>query len=143
MTLQGSVSNGKPFKFQGLVHFHHGVKHGRVKKGMMLEAKKKELTVDHLLVNYGFASSSKLLESWALELDHHNIAVNAKNETSIPGVYAIGDIAAQADKLNLMATGFGEAPSVINSALLRIYPEKRQPAHSTQLIKKFEAAQDN
>jgi hypothetical protein len=37
MTLQGSVSNGKPFKFQGLVHFHHGVKHGRVKKGMMLE----------------------------------------------------------------------------------------------------------
>jgi thioredoxin reductase (NADPH) len=42
-----------------------------------------------------------------------------------------------------MATGFGEAPSVINSALLRIYPEKRQPAHSTQLIKKFEAAQDN
>lgn len=106
-------------------------------------AEKKELTVDHLLVNYGFASSSKLLESWALELDHHNIAVNAKNETSIPGVYAIGDIAAQADKLNLMATGFGEAPSVINSALLRIYPEKRQPAHSTQLIKKFEAAQDN
>ena len=88
------------------------------------------MTVDHLLVNYGFASSSKLLESWALELDHHNIAVNAKNETSIPGVYAIGDIAAQADKLNLMATGFGEAPS--KSSTVHYYGSIRKNA--SQLI---------
>ena len=44
-------------------------------------------------------------------------------------------------KIDLIATGLGEAPNAVNNALLYVYPEKRQPAHSTQLIKAFNQAQ--
>lgn len=101
----------------------------------------KKITVDHLLVNYGFVSDNKLIESWQLDMDRRCIAVNEKMETSIPGIYAIGDIASRIGKINLIATGLGEAPSAVNNALLYVYPEKRQPAHSTQLIKEFEKSQ--
>lgn len=97
----------------------------------------KQLIVDHLLVNYGFVSDNKIINSWQLEMQNRCIKVNEKLETSIPGIYAIGDIATRTGKINLIATGMGEAPSAVNNALLYVYPEKRQPAHSTQLIKEF------
>lgn len=102
----------------------------------------KELTVDHLLVNYGFSSSSKAMEAWQLTLENRGIKTNIALETSTSGIYAIGDIAQHEGKLDLMATGFGEAPTAVDNALLYIYPDKHQPAHSTQLIKKFEEAQN-
>lgn len=102
----------------------------------------KELYVDHLLVNYGFTSDSKLINSWGLDFEQREIKVNDLHETSLPHVYAIGDIAYHPGKINLIATGFGEAPSAVSNALLAIYPEKRQPAHSTQLIKRFKAEND-
>lgn len=105
-------------------------------------APQKEIYVDHLLVNYGFTSDPKLINSWDLALHQREIQVNDQHETSLAQVYAIGDIAYHPGKINLIATGFGEAPSAVNNALLAIYPEKRQPAHSTQLIKKFKAESD-
>ena len=95
-----------------------------------------------MLVNYGFTSDPKLINSWDLALHQREIQVNDQHETSLAQVYAIGDIAYHPGKINLIATGFGEAPSAVNNALLAIYPEKRQPAHSTQLIKKFKAESD-
>lgn len=101
----------------------------------------KELTVDYLLVNYGFSSNNKQIEKWGLTTANRAIAVNSSQETNIPGIYAIGDGAYQKGKVALIATGFGEAPTAINNALLHIYPEKRQPTHSTQLIKQFKKGQ--
>lgn len=98
---------------------------------------KKELTVDHLLVNYGFISDNKLLSSWNLQMENRVFKVNQSQETNLPGIYAIGDSAYHPGKLDLIATGLGEAPSAVNNALLYVYPDKRQPAHSTQLIKQF------
>ena len=95
------------------------------------------LTVDHLLVNYGFVSDNKIINAWDLAMENRCIKVNQNLETSVPGIYAIGDIASREGKINLIATGLGEAPSAVNNALLYVYPEKRQPAHSTQLIKEF------
>lgn len=103
----------------------------------------KTLTVDHLLVNYGFSSSSKFLKDWGLKLERQKIAVDEHFETTVPGIYAIGDIATYEGKLELMVTGFGEAPATVNNALLAVYPEKRQPAHSTQLIQKFNESHNN
>lgn len=101
----------------------------------------KTITVDHLLVNYGFVSDNKIISSWGLEMQNRAIKVNQAQETNIPGVYAIGDSAYHEGKIDLIATGLGEAPNAVNNALLYVYPEKRQPAHSTQLIKAFNQAQ--
>ncbi|MFK5706115.1 NAD(P)/FAD-dependent oxidoreductase [Ligilactobacillus sp. LYQ139] len=105
---------------------------------------KQTLTVDDLIVNYGFVSNNKQLTSWGLTLaEDGNIAVNRTMETSMPRVYAIGDVASYQGKQGLIAIGMGEAPIAVNAALQTIYPEKRQPVHSTQLIKNFQAAQNN
>ncbi|WP_179396016.1 NAD(P)/FAD-dependent oxidoreductase [Lacticaseibacillus absianus] len=93
----------------------------------------KVLHVDKLLVNYGFMSDNKQLRNWGLALDHAAIAVNSQMQTSVPGIFAIGDVAGYPGKLKLIASGFGEAPTAVNEALGLIYPDRKQALHSTQL----------
>ncbi|WP_461225802.1 NAD(P)/FAD-dependent oxidoreductase [Lacticaseibacillus suihuaensis] len=91
------------------------------------------LNVDRLLVNYGFMSDNKQLRNWGLELAGNAIAVDSQMATSIPGIYAIGDVADYPGKLKLIASGFGEAPTAVTGALNYLYPERKQALHSTQL----------
>ena len=50
--------------------------------------------------------------------------------------YAIGDAAQCEGKVDLIATGFGEAPTAINQAIKYIYPDRdNRVVHSTSLIK--------
>ncbi|KRM06939.1 thioredoxin reductase [Liquorilactobacillus ghanensis DSM 18630] len=95
----------------------------------------KEIEADYLLVNYGIVSNNKYLKNWNLAVQHGLISVNSEMETAIPGIYAIGDVTNYNGKLNLIAAGFGEAPIAVNNALLELYPDRRQPMHSTQLVK--------
>lgn len=96
-----------------------------------------KISADALIVNYGFKTDTSLLRKWNLETEQRKITVNSYQETSIKGIYAIGDIAYQPGKVELIATGFGEAPIAINHALTTLYPNKRQATHSTQLMKDF------
>lgn len=91
------------------------------------------LNVDKLLVNYGFMSENRQLRNWGLELEHNQIKVDSKMRTNIEGIYAIGDVVTYPGKLKLIASGFGEAPTAINEDLQALYPDRRQPTHSTQL----------
>ncbi|KRL02731.1 NAD(P)/FAD-dependent oxidoreductase [Liquorilactobacillus capillatus] len=95
------------------------------------------LTADYLLVNYGFISDNKILNSWNLKTDHNLITVTPDMQTSIPGIFAAGDTITYPGRSNLIATGFGEAPIAVNSAMRYVYPDTRQPIHSTQLMKHF------
>lgn len=92
------------------------------------------LTFDHLFVNYGFKSSVGNLKEWGLDLNRHRIIVNSKQETSRAGIYAVGDCCFYEGKVDLIATGLGEAPIAVNHAMNFINPqEKVQPKHSTSL----------
>ena len=92
------------------------------------------LPIDHLFVNYGFKSSIGNLKEWSVELQRHKIKVNQKQETSLPGIYACGDCCFYEGKIDLIATGLGEAPTAVNNAINYIYPDKKvQPTHSTSL----------
>lgn len=95
------------------------------------------LLADALIVNYGFKTDTSVQKKWNLETAHNQIKVDSTQQTSIKGVYAIGDNAYQEGCVDLIACGFGQAPVAINHALETIYPEKRQPTHSTQLMKNF------
>ncbi|MGT2845997.1 NAD(P)/FAD-dependent oxidoreductase [Streptococcus massiliensis] len=92
------------------------------------------IPLDHLFVNYGFKSSVGNLKNWGLELNRHKIIVNSKQESSLVGIYAIGDCCSYEGKVDLIATGLGEAPTAVNNAMNYIYPDQKvQPKHSTSL----------
>lgn len=92
------------------------------------------IEVDHLFVNYGFKSSVGNLKNWGLDLNRHKIIVNSKQESSQAGIYAIGDCCYYEGKIDLIATGLGEAPTAVNNAINYIDPDQKvQPKHSTSL----------
>lgn len=105
---------------------------------VLQEARKEntlEVEVDDFLINYGFSSSIGALKKWGFAVRGNAIEVNSKMETTIPGVYAIGDISTYEGKVKLIATGFGEAPTAVNNAKVYINPDTRvQPMHSTSLF---------
>lgn len=136
---QSSVNIHTPYTVTALERLSDGKLGVTLKKAKSDEEER--IAVDNLIVNYGFVSDSRILASWGLEMNGKAVAVDGSQQTSIPGVYAIGDIASRPGKINLIATGFGEAPSAVANALEYVYPEKKQPAHSTQLMKAFESTE--
>src|SRR5699024_10645492 len=69
-----------------------------------------DLMIDSLIVNYGFSANLEHLSSWGLDSTRNAITVKSDMSTSIPGVYAAGDICTYEGKVKLIATGLGEAP---------------------------------
>ncbi|WP_035054132.1 NAD(P)/FAD-dependent oxidoreductase [Carnobacterium pleistocenium] len=95
----------------------------------------KELEIDNFLINYGFTSSIGSMKKWGFAVTRNEIPVNTKMETTVPGIYAAGDICIYDGKIKLIATGFGEAPTAVNNAMSYINPDERvQPMHSTSLF---------
>lgn len=92
------------------------------------------IEVDDVIVNFGFISSIGPIAEWGLKLETNSIVVDTRMETSIPGIFAAGDITTYPGKLKLIATGFGEAPTAINNAKVYIDPEARlAPGHSSNM----------
>ena len=95
-----------------------------------------ELALDDLIVSFGFSTSNKNLKNWNIDYKRSSINVSPVFQTSQEGVYAIGDAAQYAGKVDLIATGFGEAPTAVNQAIHYIYPDRdNRVVHSTSLIK--------
>ena len=93
-----------------------------------------EIKVDDVIVNFGFISSLGPIKNWGIQLEKNSIVVNSKMETSVPGIYAAGDIATYPGKVKLIAVGFGEAPTAVNNAIAYINPNaKLQPGHSSSM----------
>ena len=101
----------------------------------MRSDEEKHLAVDKILVNYGFTSNNAALNEWELPLasDRGLIKVDSKMETSVPGVYAIGDGVTYPGKAALIAIGFGEAPIAITALAKALYPKKRMATHSSSM----------
>lgn len=97
----------------------------------------KTLEVDAVIVNYGFVSSIGPIKEWNLEIEKNSIVVNSSMETSIPGIYAAGDICTYDGKAKLIISGFGEAPVAVNSAKHYVDPTvKNHLVHSTSMFSK-------
>lgn len=93
-----------------------------------------EIDCDVVIVSFGFISSLGPISEWGLELQNGSIVVDSRMETSIPGIFAAGDITTYPGKLKLIAVGFGEAPTAINNAKVYIDPTaKLSPGHSSNM----------
>ena len=88
-----------------------------------LEGGTKHLPADILLPFFGLAMDLGPIAQWGLALEHHHVTVTqASCETNIPGIFAIGDIAAYPGKLKLILQGFAEAAMAAHAIHPIVHP---------------------
>ncbi len=80
------------------------------------------LPADTLLAALGFVANIGPMASWGLELDKRHIKVATTMASSLPRVFAAGDIAVYPGKVALISVGFGEAAIAVNNAAPIIEP---------------------
>ena len=98
-----------------------------------------------LLPFFGLTMKLGPVGDWGLELNDNLIAVDTeKFQTSVPGVFAIGDINAYPGKLKLILSGFHEAALMAQAAKKIVSPDERvvfqYTTSSTKLQKKLGVA---
>lgn len=110
---------------------------GRVEVATVFDNRTKEetrLPIDALLLNLGFAANLGPIKEWGLELAGKAIKVDGHFQTSVPGIFAAGDIIEYPDRenVNLIATGVADSAVAVNYAKAYIDPgAKVIPGHSS------------
>ncbi|RTL17735.1 MAG: NAD(P)/FAD-dependent oxidoreductase [Burkholderiales bacterium] len=93
-----------------------------------LSAAHRAVAADQLLVRLGLSPRLGPLADWGLALERKLVVVDtARFETSLSGVYAVGDINHYAGKRKLLVSGFHEATLAAFAAAERVFPG--QPVH--------------
>ena len=100
--------------------------------------KTKEVTtinVERVIMSIGFLADLGPLKTWGLEVQKNQVIADPLTmETGLPGVWAAGDIVTHPTKFKLIATGFHEAITAVNHAVVYINPKLRlAAAHSTNI----------
>ncbi|MCA9525304.1 MAG: NAD(P)/FAD-dependent oxidoreductase [Myxococcales bacterium] len=81
---------------------------------------------DELLCFFGLAPKLGPIAEWGLDLDKKSIAVDTeKFQTSVPGIFAIGDINTYPGKKKLILSGFHEAALAAFAVYSYLNPEER------------------
>ncbi|HTW26248.1 MAG TPA: NAD(P)/FAD-dependent oxidoreductase [Acetobacteraceae bacterium] len=88
-----------------------------------LEGGTRLLPADVLLPFFGLSMDLGPIAGWGLALDRHHLSVDpATCETSLPGVFAIGDVATYPGKLKLILQGFSEAAVAAHAIHPIVFP---------------------
>jgi thioredoxin reductase (NADPH) len=101
-----------------------------------------EIACDALLPFFGLTMKLGPIADWGLNLHENLIPVDTeKFETSVPGIFAVGDINHYPGKLKLILSGFHEAALAAQKVHRYVYPEKKllfqYTTSSTSLQKKL------
>ncbi|MFZ0608120.1 MAG: NAD(P)/FAD-dependent oxidoreductase [Xanthobacteraceae bacterium] len=110
------------------------------------EASTYEIACDALLPFFGLTMKLGPVGNWGFELKNNElIPVNTESfETSVPGIFAIGDINWYPGKLKLILSGFHEGALMAQKAARHVFPDKRlvfqYTTSSTSLQKKLGVA---
>jgi thioredoxin reductase len=81
----------------------------------------------------GFIADLGPLQQWGIEVSKRHVLVDPSMRTSLPRVFAAGDITEYPGKVRLIAVGFGEAATAINNAAVVIDPSAHVfPGHSSE-----------
>ncbi|RDI37213.1 thioredoxin reductase (NADPH) [Falsibacillus pallidus] len=83
------------------------------------------IDVDEVVINHGFDQDTSLLQGSDLSIEmveSFYISGNAASETSVPGLFAAGDILRHDGKVNLIAGAFQDAANAVNKAKQYIDP---------------------
>jgi len=121
---------------------------GRIEKAVVKQndGGMTEIACDAMLPFFGLTMKLGPVANWGFELKNNElIPVDTESfETSVPGIFAIGDINWYPGKLKLILSGFHEAALMAQKAYHYIYPDKRlvfqYTTSSTNLQKKLGVA---
>ena len=81
------------------------------------------LPCDRLVAALGFTANLGPLLEWGVDIvQRRHVVVDTRMATSIPGVYAAGDICEYPGKVRLIATGFGEVATAANNIAAYLDP---------------------
>jgi thioredoxin reductase (NADPH) len=99
--------------------------------GVVLQTNKGQTTLqvaaDHVLAFFGLHPKLGPVAEWGLELEKKALKVDTeKFQTSVPGIFAIGDINTYPGKKKLILSGFHEAALAAFGIQHHLFPEKRQ-----------------
>ncbi len=86
-----------------------------------------ELSCEHVFAFFGLHPKLGPIAQWGLELEKKALKVDTeKFQTSVPGIFAIGDINTYPGKKKLILSGFHEAALAAFGVQAHVYPKKRQ-----------------
>ena len=81
----------------------------------------------------GFVADLGPLQEWGIETSKRHVVVDLAMRTSLPRVFAAGDVTEYPGKVRLIAVGFGEAATAVNNAAATIDPAAHVfPGHSSE-----------
>ncbi len=90
-----------------------------------IEGKDQKIAVDDLLIFFGLSPKLGPIADWGLNIDRKQVTVDTeKFQTSIPGIYAVGDINIYPGKKKLILSGFHEAALAAFAAAAYLNPER-------------------
>ena len=92
------------------------------------------IACDAVLLFLGFSADLGPIKSWGLTISKNSIAVDEHMQTTIPRVFAAGDVVWHVGKIKLIATGVGEAAIAVNFAKNTLDPKAMVfPGHSSEI----------
>jgi thioredoxin reductase (NADPH) len=118
----GKIEIATPYQLEGLKGENGKLEQVLVKD---FDGNIKEIEADILLPFYGLSMELGPIANWGLDLEKNHIDVDASTmQSSIPGIFAIGDIITYKNKLKLILNGFAEAATACHSIRPIVHPDE-------------------
>lgn len=90
------------------------------------------IPADTVVAALGFVAQPGPIASWGVAMENRYIQVDTRMMTSVPGIFAAGDITEYPGKVRLISVGFGEAATAVNNAASFLDPSQPLfPGHSS------------
>ena len=116
----GQVEMVVPYQLHGLLGLEGVLSAVEV---ATLDGAVKQIPADVLLPFFGLSMDLGPIAGWGLALERHHVAIDpATCQTSVPGVFAIGDVATYPGKLKLILQGFSEAAVAAHAIFGVVHP---------------------
>jgi thioredoxin reductase (NADPH) len=90
-----------------------------------LDNNRRHIPADVLLPMFGLSMDLGPIAGWGLQRRMHHVTVEpATCQTSLPGIFAIGDVATYPGKLKLILQGFSEAAMAAHAIFPIVHPDQ-------------------
>ncbi|WP_239254574.1 NAD(P)/FAD-dependent oxidoreductase [Listeria ilorinensis] len=133
-------------KSHAAIHLAHDIERlsgeaGRLRQ-VMIRCKQTDQTqtlpCDAIFVGHGVKVELGAMRDWGFDTEEWGITVDDLMQTSIPGIFACGDVACYKRKIRIILAGLHEGPIAVNSAMKFLEPQAADEAMVSTHHESFE-----